>query len=97
MRATVLTHAARDDLNAIWGYWADLNLDAADRIRDEIIAGVRRIAEMPTIGHRHREIREPSLLVWRVRNYLIAYQPAGDPIPIVRIIDGRRDLATILR
>jgi antitoxin ParD1/3/4/toxin ParE1/3/4 len=96
MRPTILTRAANADLNEIWDYWADQNLDAADRIRDEIIAGIAQISETPTIGHQHLEIRDRTLLVWRVRSYLIIYQPAADPIPVVRILDGRRDLASIL-
>jgi plasmid stabilization system protein ParE len=43
---------ALSDLDALWDYIAVDNVDAADRVVDEIFATIRTLARAPGIGHR---------------------------------------------
>ena len=46
-----LSPQAFRDIDEIWEFIAEDNLDAADRIRDEIFAACERLAEIPGMGH----------------------------------------------
>lgn len=90
--------AARDDLDEIWSHYAvELqNLDAADRIRDEIFDSFEKLAQMPGMGHLRRDLASEPLRFWPVRSYLIIYRREKRPIEIVRVLHGARDAQTIL-
>lgn len=47
---------ARRDLDEIWMRIAQDNIDAAERVVDEIEAAVRTLAQMPGMGHRREEL-----------------------------------------
>lgn len=67
--------AARDDLTEIWQYYAAelQNIDAADRIRDELFDAFRRLGESPGIGHYRADLVREPLRFRRVRHCLIVY------------------------
>ena len=44
------------DLDAIHDYTAEHNLDAADRVIADILAGVRALMPFPYQGHRRRDL-----------------------------------------
>jgi antitoxin ParD1/3/4/toxin ParE1/3/4 len=90
-----LTRSAKTDLLKIWNYIAEDNFDAADRLRDEIRAACRRLADMPYLGHVREDILDATHRFWSVRSYLIVYRPETKPLQVIRIIHGARDLKTI--
>jgi plasmid stabilization system protein ParE len=51
---------------------------------------------MPGMGHRRNELASKELFVWPVGQYLIIYRPDTDPLEIVRVVSGYRDLAALL-
>jgi antitoxin ParD1/3/4/toxin ParE1/3/4 len=91
-----LSPQAFRDIDEIWEFTAEDNLDAADRIREEIFAACEKLAEMPGMGHLREDLADEPLRFWHVYSYLIIYRPDSGPLEIVRVLHGARDIATIL-
>lgn len=90
---------AEVDLIEIWDFIAEDSVDAADRVRDDIFAAIRRLVRTPNQGHRRDDLTSRPLRFWRVYDYLIAYAPEK-PLLVLAVFHGRRNpriLAGILR
>jgi antitoxin ParD1/3/4/toxin ParE1/3/4 len=85
-------------LEEIWSYIAiDLqNADAADRIRDELFNALGKLARTPGMGHFRSDLAGKPLRFWCVRSHLIIYRSEKRPVEIVRVLQGARDVQTIL-
>jgi plasmid stabilization system protein ParE len=81
MNHFVLHPEAYADLNEIWEYVAADNLDAADRVLDEIYESLTPLARFPHQGHSRLDLTSRPLKFRVVRDYVIAYtldeKPAG--------------------
>ncbi len=87
----IYSRAAQDDLQDIWLYIAEDNPTAADKLEEDIRAEVARLAGLPSLGHRRRDLTVHDLWFHAVRkNYLIVYRRA-ESLEIVRILHGARD------
>ena len=87
----IYSRAAQDDLQDIWVYIAEDNPVVADSLEEDIRAEVTKLAELPSLGHRRRDLTVHDLWFHTVRkNYLIVYRQA-DSLEIVRILHGARD------
>ncbi len=89
--------AAREDLDGIWFHIASDNLDAADRMVNEIEKACRRLADFPSSGHVREDLTPKPYRFWPVRSYLIVYLPESKPLRIVAILHGARDVSRVLR
>jgi antitoxin ParD1/3/4/toxin ParE1/3/4 len=96
MNRFVLTPAARADLLDIFDYISQDNPDAARRVINEIRAAMRKLAEMPEMGHFRRDLATEPLRFWQVYSYLIIYRPEAKPLQVVRVLHGARDVRQIL-
>jgi plasmid stabilization system protein ParE len=89
------------DLDEIWEYIAQDNIDAADRVLADIHAVLRTLAASPHIGHRRPDLTARPLRFHVAREqYLIAYAPDEEPLCVLGIFHGRRNprlMAAILR
>jgi toxin ParE1/3/4 len=89
------------DLDEIWEYIAQDNVDAADRVLADIHSTVTLLAGSPQIGHRRPDLTTRSLRFHVARGqYLVAYAPDEKPRWVVAVIHGRRNprlMAAILR
>ncbi len=90
-RLVNITEPARDDLEAIWEYVAQDNVEAANRIVEEIVGKFATLRDHPYIG-REQDHLLINLRRFAVRNYLIFYQPFDDKVDIIRILHGSRDI-----
>lgn len=93
MKSFQILQAAEDDLFEIWAFIAGDDPDAADRIEKEIRDAFARIAQNPGIGHLRRDLVSDNCLfftVWSV--YQIVYDPAIEPLAILRVIRGGLDV-----
>jgi len=92
---------AAADLNEIWEFIAQNNIDAADRVLAEIHEVLHTLASSPRIGHWRPDLTSQPLRFHVASDqYLIAYAPDETPIWIIAVIHGRRNprlLAAILR
>ena len=99
MSKFVLHPEAYADLDEIWEYIAADNIDAADRVFDEIYESIRSLVRYPHQGYSRPDLTSRPLRFQVVRDYVIAYAPNERPLAIVAILHGRRNprvLAAIL-
>ncbi len=100
MPAEIVWHPqARTDLLDIYVAIGLENPSAAERLFNTIEARANQLSAHPRLGPRRPDIK-PSLRVLVEASYLILYETIPDTnhgqvdqIAIVRIMDGRRDLA----
>jgi plasmid stabilization system protein ParE len=92
------------DLDEIWEFIAeanlDANLDAADRVIADILAALDKLLPFPNQGHKRPDLTSRALRFVLVREYLIAYAPDEKPLWVVAVLHGRRNprvMAAILR
>jgi len=100
MSGYVLHAEAYTDLDTIWEFVAEQNLDAADRLIEEIYAAVRSLISFPHQGHQRPDLTSRPLRFRAVRDYLIAYAPDERPLLVIAVFHGRRNprvMAAILR
>lgn len=88
---------ARLDLLEIWEHIAQDNLDAADRVEQEIKQAVSMLARNPELGHLRRDLTSKPVRFWPIYSCLIIYDPVTQPLEIVRILSGYRDVAALLK
>ena len=95
MRNYEFTAQAKDDLLEIWCFIASDNLQAADKLEEEIYAACELLAKNPGLGHKRRDLTSEPALFWPVRGvYLIIYLDGTKPVKILRVIHGARDVSS---
>jgi plasmid stabilization system protein ParE len=72
-------------------------VDAADRVTKEIHEAIVMLAQNPELGHVRKDLTSKSVRFWPIYSYLIIYNPSTNPLEIVRILSGYRDLAMLLQ
>jgi plasmid stabilization system protein ParE len=100
MSEFVLHPDAVKDLEEIWEYIAADNLDAADRLREEIFDAIQSLVPFPSVGHSRLDLTSRPLRFQVVRDYVIAYAADEKPLAVIAILHGRRNprvIAAILR
>ena len=97
MSRYLLSAHAKTDLEQIWSYIANDNIDAADKVRNAIKSALEKLAQMPFIGHMRKDVKNPAYRFYVVYSYLIVYRPETNPLKVVRIVHGARDLKRVLR
>jgi plasmid stabilization system protein ParE len=96
MARYVLSPRAHEDLRELRDYIAQDNPTAARRVLNELREAMRRLAQMPELGHVREDLADETLRFWPVRSYLIIYRPDAKPIQVVRVLSGYRDIAELL-
>lgn len=92
-----LAPEARSDIQEIWTYIADDNLEAAGRVRRAFLEACRLLAIHPRVGHKRADLTtRGDVLFWPVYSYLIVYRPRTKPIQILRVLHGKRDVKSVL-
>lgn len=76
----IVTFIARDSSRNALVVW--------DRLEETFT----KLAEHPGMGHVRAELRDDSLRVASVYDYLVIYDPAIHPIVVLRVIHGARNL-----
>jgi len=92
----VLSEDADRDLNGIWEYIAEDNVDAADHWISRLFDAFDAIAATPGIGHKREDLTPHLVLFWPVGAYLVIYRAAGRAVEIVAVSQGARDIPTFL-
>jgi antitoxin ParD1/3/4/toxin ParE1/3/4 len=97
MKGYELSPEARGDLEEIWSYVAEYNVAAADQLEADIYEACELLAGNPHLGHKRRDLTDEPVLFWPVRRqYLVIYRRDAEPLRIVRIFHGARDIASEL-
>lgn len=87
----VVTANALEDLDEAWLFLAQEDLEAADRLVDEVHATAQRLLKHPELGRARPELRE-GIRSWTVGRYLVFYTIRRDTLIVLRVVHGRRDL-----
>ena len=96
MSAFLLSPEAAQDITEIYEFIAQDNMDAAERVRVEILDAMRGLAEMPGKGHSRPDLTSRAVLFWPMRSYQIIYRPAQQ-LEIVAVLHGKRNIRRILK
>jgi plasmid stabilization system protein ParE len=96
MNQYVLSVAAELDLDQIWEYIAEDNIDAADRWIDKLFDAFQSLAQAPGMGYRREDLTAFPILFWPVGAYLILYRVQTEWIEIVAVTQGARDIPVFL-
>jgi antitoxin ParD1/3/4/toxin ParE1/3/4 len=92
-----LTPDAKADIEEIVAFIRRDSRDTSRRVRREIRAELKKLAEQPGMGHRRADANNESLRFWSIYSYLIIYRENSTPLKILRVIHGARDLGSIVR
>jgi len=91
MKQIRLSAVAQTDLDAIWFYIAQDDVEAADKLVHGVVLRFARLAAMPELGRRREELT-PGLRSFPVGRYVIFYRPIENGVEIARVLHGARDL-----
>lgn len=84
------------DLREIYDWIAADDPAAADGVMLDLREALGRLAEMPGLGHVRDDLADESLRVWTVHRYVIIYRPTTEPLTVVRVLSGYRDIGSLL-
>src|SRR5689334_6322404 len=95
MNRYILSPLASADLREIHDHIAEQDLDAALDAITRLELACEKLAKMPEMGRRRKELGRTirSLAVGR---YVIFYRIVKDGVEIIRVLHGARDIKTIL-
>jgi plasmid stabilization system protein ParE len=97
MNRYILSPEAAGDLFDIWDYIeSQSRAEIADRVVSEIRARIEFLSGSPSVGHRRKDLSHHDLRFFASYSYLIVYRPNTNPLQIVSILHGRRDVEQIL-
>ena len=98
MKSYRLTQAAEDDFFEIWTFIAADNVPEADRLEVDLLNACQRVADRPDIGYFRRALTDKPVRFLLVRStYLIVYDPATEPLQVIRVLHGVLDAAAQLQ
>lgn len=96
-KAYRLSERAEADVEAIADFIADDSIDAAVKVVLALEDAFVQLASRPDIGHAREDLTDRPLKFWNVYSYLVVYDPADDPLTIIAVLHGARDVAQILK
>ncbi|MDB5292833.1 MAG: hypothetical protein JWL69_4074 [Phycisphaerales bacterium] len=97
MARFVITPLAKADINDIVAFIRRDSRDAAKRVRAKLRRELKRLADFPGIGHLKLEANDDTLRFWSVYSYVIVYRENTNPLEILRVIHGARDIGSAVR
>jgi toxin ParE1/3/4 len=96
----LLTRGAEQDLEALHAYIAEADSPAgADRLLDQLIGVVESLRHFPERGSHPRELLALGIKEYRqtaFKPYRVIYRVAEHRVLIYLIVDGRRDMQSLL-
>lgn len=97
MTTYVLSSDAELDLNEIWEYIARDDIEAADRWIDKLFEAFESLGKRSGLGHPRTDLTAHHVLFWPVGAYLIIYRAQRQPIEIVAVTQGSRNIPSFLQ
>lgn len=91
MPTLIVSPLAEEDLEEIWSFVAERDVEAADRLIDEIIGRFDHLLAYPAAGRARHDLLV-NLRSLPVKRYVIFYQPTEDGVEIFRVLHGSRDV-----
>ena len=69
---------------------------AAHSTLTKVMKAIRFLSITPGAGHIREDLTDEEYRFWSVYSYMIIYDATTEPIGIVRILHGNRDISSIL-
>jgi toxin ParE1/3/4 len=91
-----LTPEAQRQIDEIGAFIAQDSLDSALKVYDAPEESFELLAENPGIGHTREDITARPVKFWSVFSYLVVYDPQTDPLEVIAVIHGARDVQQLL-
>ena len=96
MSRYLLTETAEDELREILAFIAERDgKGRAERVLVHFLDAFENLASSPGIGHHKRHLTGDALRWWPVFRFLVLYDPEAEPLTVMRILHGARDLDRI--
>ena len=96
MNQYFLSNEAESDIDDIISYIANKNPASALKFLDSLYAAMSMLADNSMIGHKRDDITNFPIRFWTFKwHYVIIYKDV-EPIEIVRVLSGYRDIATLV-
>jgi len=92
-----LTETAQRHVDEIGAFIARDSIDAALKVYDALEGAFAQLAAMPEMGHTREDLTQQRLKFWGVYSYLVVYEPTSDPLTVVAVLHGARDVEQLLR
>ncbi len=91
-----ISPAAERDIDEITSYIAEESINSALKLLDSIYEAFDMLAENPLIGYLREKVTDRPIRFWPFKwHYIIIYKPIN-PIEIVRILSGYRDIPGLI-
>ena len=84
------------DLREIRDHISKDSPESARYLMMRFVEAFRLLANHPDLGHTREDLATPSLRFWPVGSYLVIYVAEKQPIEIVAVVHGARDVPTLL-
>jgi antitoxin ParD1/3/4 len=94
------TPEAEDDLFEIWRYIARDSVAAANRVESAVYDACVFLAQEPWSGSPRKDVTAFPVHFWTIQrypNYVVVYRPETQPLEIIRVLHGMRDLKRLLQ
>ena len=96
----LLTAGAEQDLESIHDYIAEFDSPAsAEHVLDRLMKAVDGLSTFPERGSQPRELLAPGIKDYRqtfFKPYRVIYRVDGQRVYVYLIVDGRRDMQSLL-
>jgi plasmid stabilization system protein ParE len=97
-RRYVLAPSAVNDLFQIWHYIKQQSsVEIADRVESVIRERIVFLAGSPGAGHWRKNLTDKAVKFFPAYSYLIVYRPETNPLEVVAILHGSRNLEQVLK
>ena len=84
------------DLREIRDHIRKDNPESARRLMVRFVEAFRLLAKHPELGHVREDLPAPSLRFWPVGSYLVVYLAGKQPIEVVAVVHGARDVPSLI-
>lgn len=96
----LLTEGAEQDLESIYDYIAEFDSTThANHVLDQLLKVVEKLAQFPERGNYPNELIALGIKEYRqatFKPYRVIYRVMGNQVLIYLIVDGRRDMQSLL-
>lgn len=94
MNHCIIASSASQDLNNIADYYLSFNVEAGEKLFQYFNKKCKQLEQFPYMGRSYSHIR-PLLRGFPLDGYIVFYRITDGIIEILRVINGRQDLAAL--
>lgn len=97
MNRYVLTETAEAELAAILEYITEHNgVERALHVLEKFVHAFETLTASPLIGTVKPDLTDVEVRWWAVFNYFVVYDAGSEPLTIIRVLHGARDVEQLL-